>query len=376
MTSLYNTSLDNLHKYKERRKRGDVVSIPWSLPRLSTILPGVEQGRYYLISAMPKGGKTALGDFLFLLQPIEWYYEHREETDITLKIFYFSLEVSAESKMYSIMSYKLYKDGIYISPQKLRSVFSDYILEDSIEAILKSDRYVQWFSFFKDIVTIYDDIRSPYGIFNTVRSYAEMPQNGSYTYKTVSWKNEDGTYSTRRIRDRYIPARPNEYVLVVVDHLSLLGHRSGETLHNAISTFSSKYCLEMRDRWNYSPVIIQQQAAESSKAIYDYRGRLIINKIKPDKEGLADNKYTSRDLDLMISLFYPYDYNIEEYEDIDLTKLGRNHRELIVNLNRYNISNAAIQLFFAGFAPYFEEMPEIVDEGYYEKVRNILKNEK
>jgi len=372
---LYDHVLKELEENKRRRVVGDVIAIPWSLPRLSEVLPGIEQGRYVLISASPKAGKSQLTDFLFVYQPVEWITRVKN-TDITLKIFYFSLEVSKRTKMKAAICYKLFVDhGILLSPQKLSSIFHNYILNDEIEKIIKGDDFRSWFNKFESIVTYYDSIRSPFGIFNVVKSYAEDPANGEYTYKTISWQQEDGTYIQRCVRDRYVPKRPREFVIVIVDHVGLLQTSGDETLHQAIGRFSSEYCLEMRDRWNYCPVIVQQQTADSSRALFNYRGDTIIDKVRPDPEGLADNKYTARDVDLMLSLFYPARYNIDKYEDIDLTILGDNHRELTINLNRNGISNASIQLFFLGSSSFFSELPKKITEFDYVRYEKIINSQ-
>ena len=370
----YSSTLKQIEFNKERRLRGDVIAIPWSLPRLSKVLPGIEQSRYHLISASPKAGKSQLTDFLFVYQPIEWLISNKD-SNITLKIFYFSLEVSVKSKMLSAMCYLLYKNyNIIISPQELSSVFSSYILGDNVQSIIKSEEFRNWFSTFESIVEYHDELRTPFGIFNVIKSYAEHKDNGYYTYKTISWQNPDGTYTSKRVRDKYIPVKPNEYVLIIVDHIGLLQPTQGDTLHQAISKFSSEYCLEMRDRWGYSPVVVQQQTADSSKAQFTLRGDAILDKIKPDQEGLADNKYTARDVDLMISLFYPYRYHLKNYEDVDLTRIGEQHREFTINLNRNGISNASIQLFFLGSNSYFEELPKDLNEFDYNKYEQILMN--
>jgi hypothetical protein len=199
--------------------------------------------------------------------------------------------------------------------------------------------------------------------------------NGSYTYKTISWQNDDKTYTPREVKDKYIPVRPDEYVIVIVDHIGLLQTAPLETLHQAILKYSSEYCLEMRDRWKYIPTIVQQQSADSSRAQFNYRGDTIIDKIRPDSEGLADNKYTARDVDLMVSLFYPKRYNIDKYEDIDLERIGDNHREFTINLNRNGISNASIQLLFLGSSSYFAEFPRNVTELDYLNYEKIIKSQ-
>jgi len=86
--------IDKLEENRQRRVDGDIIAIPWStLPRLNTILPGIQQGKYYLCGARTKVGKTMLTDYLFMYEPFEWWYSNRNNTDIIPTIKYFSLEI-------------------------------------------------------------------------------------------------------------------------------------------------------------------------------------------------------------------------------------------------------------------------------------------
>ena len=95
-------------------------------------------------------------------------------------------------------------------------------------------------------------------------------------------------------------------------------------------------------------------------------------RIKNLKGNTLDMKYTARDADLMISLFYPYRYKIKEYEGIDLDKIGNSHREFMINLNRNGISNASIQLLFLGSSSYFTELPKEMFDSDYEKIEKLM----
>ena len=46
--------IQKLKDNRDRRNSGEVIAIPWTLPRLSRVLPGIVQGRYNLISANSK----------------------------------------------------------------------------------------------------------------------------------------------------------------------------------------------------------------------------------------------------------------------------------------------------------------------------------
>ena len=55
--SLYNRVYDNIIDRRQRLLSGQINCIPWSLPRFENELPGIEQGKYYLITANSKVGR-------------------------------------------------------------------------------------------------------------------------------------------------------------------------------------------------------------------------------------------------------------------------------------------------------------------------------
>lgn len=306
---------------------------------------------------------------MYLYQPIDWLFEH-QDTNLDVDISYFSLEMSKEAKMRQAMSYRLFsKYNKLISPRNLISVFNDYILEDDIEKLLLAEK--EWFDFFEKKVTFYDTVRNPYGIYTTIREKCE--REGSYSYKEMEWI-ENGTSVVKRVRDKYIPNNPDKINIVLTDHVGLLLPERGETLYEAIGKFSSRYCLEMRDLWKCSVVNVQQQAPTSEQQQYSMIGGTIIDKVRPSADGLGDNKGTSRDCNLMISLFHPKRYRVKNYNGIDLMRMGDHHREFFINLNRDGINNSSVDLFFQGASNYFEEIPKTNLENYYSKIEQFKGN--
>ena len=61
----------------------------------------------------------------------------------------------------------------------------------------------------------------------------------------------------------------------------------------------SEYCVILRNRYNFSPVIVQQQAFEN-EGIENIK----LNRVRPTVAGAADSKYTMRDkLNILLILF-------------------------------------------------------------------------
>jgi len=366
--------IKKLELNRQRRIDGDIIAIPWStFPRLNTILPGIQQGKSYLVGARTKVGKTQLADYLFMYEPFEWWYTNRNDTDITPIFKYFSLEMSSELKWISAISYKLFKShGIIISPQKLQSVFKDYILGEDIMAIVKSASFQHWLRAFEEKVTFYDSVRNATGIFKNLQE--DSLSRGEWTYKDIPWKNDDGTITPKKVKDKFIYRNPNEYLIDITDHFGILHPEKGENIYQAIQNFSSNYCIELRNNYNRIPVGVQQMSADSADAAYTGGGKIIVDKIKPTDRDLSDNKHTALDVNVMISLFYPSLYGLADYDGWDMARIGKNHRELMVNLNRDGLSNASVQLLFLGACNYFAELPREPSEAVYRKIEEYNKN--
>lgn len=370
--SVFKETLNTIEENKIIREKGGVIAIPWQLPRLSKVLPGVRKSTYVCITASTKQSKTQLTDFLYMYQPIEWLLEHKN-SNIKLKIKYFSLELSKQVKMAQAICYRLFTYyDILINPDNLMSIFDGYVLDDEILSIIKSKEFKEWFDFFEETVEFIDYIKSPTGINMFMDEYAE--KNGTWEYKEIDWKNDDNTIIKRTIKNKYIPNNPDEIVIPIIDHVGLL-HEKNLTKYQAIEILSTKYCLRMRDKLGYSPVIVQQQSAQATTQQFTNSGNTVLDKVRPSREGLADNKATGLDVNLMLGIFSPYLYGIEEYNDWDLTRLRDNHRELSIILNRNGKSNASIDLYFNGAVNYFKELPKNPSEKIYNKVNELRQKE-
>lgn len=153
---------EKIKSNKQVRLDGGYNCIPWkNLPGLSSVVPGIQKSKYYLCTASSKVGKTQLSDYLFIYEPYEFVKKYKPK-NINLKIFYFSLEMSKERKIMSILSYKIFKDkGLIVSPDDLLSVFEHKILDDKIEKII--EEYDDYFKEFEETVTIIDNVRNPFG---------------------------------------------------------------------------------------------------------------------------------------------------------------------------------------------------------------------
>ena len=171
--------------------------------------------------------------------------------------------------------------------------------------------------------------------------------------------------------DHYEPDDPNEYVEIIVDHISLISTEGGMDLRNSIKKLST-YFVEIRNKYHYIPVIIQQQSSET-QSLDAYKN----NKIRPTPAGLADCKDTAKDCNVMLGLSNPYAFEIPNYLGYDITKLRDSQRFLEVVLHRDGEGNGIKALYFDGAVSSFEELPIPKTEGYEDfmlKVYRLISN--
>ena len=293
--------------------------------------------------------------------------------NIRLKIFYFSLEMTKEEKMLSAFANILYiKEGIRLCPTDLKSTKADRILPEYVlETIAK---YKPYFEKIEEIVEFIDDIRNPYGIYSIVRDYALS--TGKIHTRDIEVK--PGHVIT--VEDYYEPNDPEEYVMIMVDHIGLISpEKNYETkvpmsLHESIGKLSSDYLIKLRNRFNYIPIVIQQQSS-AQESIENKKA----NKLKPSLDGLGDNKMTQRDANVIVGLFSPFRHEIPEYMGYDVRLFKDNLRFLEILGGREGGAGTVCPLYFDGAVNYFKELPLPNNELQMKQVKQLLqtiKNDK
>lgn len=361
--NLINRTLKNLEYRRNRVLNGDINCIPLPFNRFIADLPGIEQGTYYLISGLSKSSKTQLTNYLFVYNSLLYAYDNPNK--LSVKFFYFPLEETPESITLRFISFLLWiKFKIRVSPTDLKSTNSDKPLDDSILEKLHNEEIQSILRFYESKVEFLSD-RNPTGVWKVAKNYAE--NNGKTFYKDLKIKDKNtGLEETMKVFDYYTPNNPNEYVFIIVDHVSLIDPEKGYQLRESINKLS-EYMVILRNRYNYIPVVVQQQSVETGN-LEAFKA----NKIRPTLAGLGDSKYTGRDCTVMIGITNPFAFELPEYYGYDIRKLRGNFRIMEIVLNRNGISNGICPLYFDGAINYFKELPKPNEREELNKVYRYL----
>lgn len=373
--SLVQRVLADLEEKRQRVLRGDINCIPSPFKSFQQDFPGIEKGKMYLVSGAAKSGKSQLTSFLFLYNSVKYAYDHPDK--VRLKIFYFPLEETPEKITMRFMCYLLFVLSDYkirVTPMKLQSVNKGCAVEEKILQLLNSLEYRSILDFYEDHVVFLSE-RNPTGYWKTVNKYAT--DNGTIHKKKIVVENkETGIPTEREIFDYYEPKDPEEYVLTIVDHVSLIEQERGMTLKQCIDKLT-EYSMILRNHYNYIPILIQQQNMDTI-SLDAFKS----NKVRPTLAGLADSKDTGKATSVMLGItnpyafelpYYPYPNDANNPNNYDIRKLKGYFRYLEVVLNREGESNGQLALYFDGAVNYFQPMPSPTDavnlNKIYEKVK-------
>lgn len=356
--------LERLYKRKERIEKGRVNCIPSKFERFRNDFIGIEQSCYYVITSFTKGSKTQFTSDVFIFEPLLYCYNN-PDNGVRLKVIYFPLEETEERITERFMSWLLFKlKGIRISPRDLRSTTS--AVSQEILSTLESEEFQKILAYFEECIIIPDETGNPTGIYKYCVRYAE--EHGTVHYKKVKRKDEFGVEKDIDVFDSYEPDNENEYRLIVIDTINLIDTERGMTLKQSIDKLSEYLAKYLRNRYGYSPVVIQQQAfdQESNEAFK-------LGRMRPTANGAGDSKYTMRDANVALGLYSPFRFKQEICEGYDIKKLRDNFRILEVLINRDGEMGGLCPLFFDGAICQFSELP-LPNSSEIQKVYKYVEN--
>lgn len=354
--NLIQRSINLIEDRRERIIDGKINCIPTPIKQFKYDYPGTEKGTYYLISGGAKASKSKFTNFLFLFNTILYLYYH--PNIVRLKVFYALLEETQMNIMLKFMCYVLFvRYKIRVDIKTLKSVDSSRIVKPEIIELLKSIEVQSILNFFDEHVEWIPD-RNPTGIFNTLDKYA---QSHGTTHK--KW-NEP---MQKEVFDWYEPDDPDEYVLCIIDHIGLISTERGYDLRESIKKLS-EYLKIVRNKYGYSPVVVQQQNSETL-SLEAFKQ----NKIYPTQKGLLDCQDTARDCDIFLGIVNPYSFEFKTFgEGYDITKLRSYGRWLKVVQGRDGESDATLGMYFDGAVGWFAALPKCSDTTEMNKVYQLV----
>jgi len=336
-----------------RGMAGKNRGIPMGFNRLNKYI-GIRKSMYYLIGGLTGSGKTSFIDDAFVLNPFDWYYENKDKTNIKLHIIYRSMERSRSYKLAKWLARKIFIDtGKEISINRLLGWYGEKLTESEIKLV---EKYEDYMNEMEQVIEIIDGAENPVGIAKELKAYAL--KNG------VIKKIDEFT-------KEYIPNNPDLVTLIIIDHIGLLKTtKTQPTKKSAIDKMSDELRYA-RDFFGFSPVVVSQFNRSIANPM-----RIKAGDVEPQLEDFKDSSSTQDDADVVLCLFDPMRYKVEDPSGYELDKLkdeygAKYFRSLRLIKNSYGEDDIRVGLAFMGSIGLFKELPrrkEITEQDYLDVV--------
>jgi hypothetical protein len=318
--------------------------IPMGFNRLNKYV-GLRKRMYFLVGGLTGSGKTSFVDDAFVLNPVDWYLENKDKVPFKLEIIYRSMERSQVYKLAKWVTRRIFIDTGYILPVSKLLGWDKYdkMTKDEHDLYLS---YKDYIGEVKEIVTIIDGPENPVGIAKDIRKHAlskgKIEQIDEYNKV-------------------YIPDDSNLVTIVVMDHIGLLKvTKDLPTKKQAIDKMSDELRY-MRDFYGYTPVVVSQFNRDIANIV-----RLKNGDVEPRLEDFKESSQTQDDADVVLALFDPMRYKVEDPSGYELDKLkdaagAKYYRSLRLIKNSYGEDDVRIGLGFLGQIGTFKELPRLTN---------------
>lgn len=347
---IFNNVLNSI----DRGREGGNEGIPMGFPRLSNIIPNIQKERYITIAGGSGSGKSAFVDTAYVFNPLDWYMENKDNTDIKLHINYFSYEISDDRIISKQIARKIFKDhGLILDVNYILSFGQNRISDEHYELV---KTYKNYFDSLSDHLTIYgSEGNNPTGVYRKLIDYAK--KNGKLS--------ESGVF-------KYIENDPKLFTINVFDHARLLPREQGFSIKENIDKLS-QYLIYFRDYFKFTNVLL----AQTNRNVGNIdRRKLEGDDLTISLDDISDSANPGQDSDLVLGIISPHKYGLGTYRRYNIEKLQNRARFLQIMKNRDGDADGTLGMLFLGENGFFKELPKVEEmtDVIYEKIRNLKKS--
>lgn len=246
---------------RDKIAEGKFNTLPMSpmLKMLSYYYPGLDEDTYLNITAETKNGKSNLGTFAFILEPLWEAYYNRA---LKVNYLYINAEESAKRIKSRIVCYLLYKytnGKVRIGYKTLIS--SSKPLSQEVCDILDSDDFKDIRDFYFDHIQ-FVDVTHPTGIEIEIKKFANKFGKIVSGEPFVTIDNNTGKTKTIVPIIGYEHNDPDHFKVIFFDNFNNTTPERGQSLLQAI-TAVSKNLKDNRNKLGFPIVALQQQSFEN-----------------------------------------------------------------------------------------------------------------
>lgn len=328
-------------------QKGKNLGLSTGIKDFDKAIDGVQRRSIYGLAASPKVGKTTLADLCFVIEPYLDYLEklkQNPDTKLRLKFIYYSFEINRVRKEFKYAAHFMsrdyginiftYKDKIYaMSPRYLEGKLKDEdgnmipLLPEHKDCLkeIYEKRIVPLFGRYDihgkkiedGLIEFVEEKDNPTGLRNHIMHIAE--KEGTFIKEKYKTRNEQGQPVIKERIVGYNPKNPEQYKIIITDHVRKLRRERGFTQKDNIDKWI-EYSVEFRNWCSYTFVhVVHLNRALSNIDRLKYLAEFLY----PTGDDIKDTGNLSEDADYLLTLFNPKDekYGINRHFGIDIQEV-------------------------------------------------------
>ena len=350
------TYIKQFKRIKDEGLSGLKVGIPFSSPRLNDKIPGIQKEMIYLTLGNSGAGKTKFVNEQFVFNTFDDWY--RSGNRIPLKIHYFSLEISTEQIVASLVIRWLYNEHqILITVPYLLGYIKDKRLAPMYNELIESQELEDYIKAFQKVALIMDTTLNTVSFNIYLNDLVGREGVSTFTEKEL----DDG--NTINLFKDYEENDVRQMNIIIVDHIGLVKHISGQTERQMMQDMGD-IMIKFRNRYKFTFSITQQANRNSNSSDRHKLEDLLLK--DSDAKGGAGIFDASN---VVLGLFSPMRERQSSFMKYKVTgnatTPGLGNRMIALNIikNRNGEANYVFPMLFLGEIGLYEDLvkPEDVD---------------
>lgn len=334
-------------------------------PKLMSLIPGIQPESIFTIAGATGSGKSSFTNSMFIYNAFEDYkFRKARGEDISLDILVWSMEISAEALIAKGICRQVFKEfGKLVDTNYILSKGKNRISQEIYDLVLKTRVY---FEELESVLQIFTTA-NPTGIHKTLKQH--MLNSGKEFFKDKEI-TEGGQPKVVKVFDKYVPNKPNHFVIGIQDHVALQKKEGNLTSPKELIDQLMSYIIEDKIRYALIDVIVQQV----NRNLEQFE-RLKDNAIDLQLSDLRDSSDSAHGSDYVLGITNPFMFEKHQYRSYNTERLGDRFRSLKIIKNRDGEPNVICGMAYLGEASVWRELPSGKDmkEENYLGIENIKK---
>lgn len=334
---------NQLKKEIESGRQGKNIGISTGLPKLDSVIYGVQRKYLYLIGSDSGAGKSSFMINVFIYNLLK----NKGNKDVSILLY--SFEMGSSVVLAKLLSLYIFDEfQVFVTYEDILSLTTT--LQDDYYKYVKKG--LEWLESIQKYITIYDKPLNTSGIYATckewLKQYGEFIQLGEH-------------------KEDYIEKNPEMYKIVILDHLGLI---AGQESKKQKMDIVSDYFIYFRNKCSMTGVFVQQLNRNSKSMERKTNGYELL-----DTSDLSDSSGPTQAAETILLLYYPYREKIPKVEGYPIQNILKHRFRLIqCTKNRFGRSDVNVGATFHGEIGMFKELPRPDEISDYSKYLDLEKH--